>query len=151
MAQEVSLVALLASPQAHDGKLIRVEGYFDGSHFENCQLFLSKGDFEFFIERNSVFVEWPGCRDRRLGAKMQRRYARVEGIFEADIGTGFGSFSAIRQVRSLQPLESRADFKERISAPWWLDLWPWLPLGILFVLATTATTYLIMQRVQSRR
>lgn len=148
--QEASLVALLANPQAYEGKLIRVEGYFDGSHFESCRLFLSKADFDYSIVRNSIYVGWPGCRDRASAARMQRRHARIEGVFRADIGAGFGSFSEIREVRRLEPLESRADFQQRVSAPWWLNLWPWLPLGIVFVVGSTAVAHLIARSIHRR-
>lgn len=149
-AQEVSLVALLANPQSYEGKLIRVEGFFDGSHFESCQLFLSKADFDSHIDRNSIFVRWPGCFDRRSAAKVQRRYALVEGVFRADIGAGFGSFSEVREVRRLEPIVSRADLQMKWRAPWWLDLWPWLQLAILFVAVTTGAAYLIARRLHRR-
>lgn len=143
-------MALLANPRDFNGKLIRVKGYFDGSHHEDCRLFLSKEDFDYYIARNSIYVRWDGCLDRRASAKMQRRHATVEGVFQADIGSDFGSFSAIREVRSLRPLESRAAFKERISASWWLQLWPWLPLGTLFTAATSASAYFAARRIHRR-
>lgn len=114
-------MALLANPQSYEGKLIRVEGYFDGSHF-----------------------------DRQSAAKVQRRYALVEGVFRADIGAGFGSFSEVREVRGLEPIVSRADLQKKWRAPWWLDLWPWLQLGILFVAVTTGASYLIARRLHRR-
>ena len=139
-------MALLANPTAYDGKRIRVDGYFDGSHFETCLLFLSKGDFDYFIARNAVYVRWPGCLNPGTAAKVQRRYARVEGVFEADIGAGFGSYSAIQEVREVLPLPSRAQSQESWRAPWWLELWPWLPLGLVFVAATTMATYWFAKR-----
>ena len=140
-------MALLANPRAYDGKLIQVEGYFDGTHFESCRLFLSKGDFEYDVARNSIYVRWPGCLNRHSAGTMQRRYAEVEGIFIADIGSVFESFSEIREVQSINPLESRAEFFKRISAPWWLSYWPWPLLGILFVATSTSAAYLIARRV----
>lgn len=43
------------------------------------------------------------------------------------------------------------EFAEGWRTSWWLEPWPWLPLGILLVIATTAATYLIAARVQRRR
>jgi len=148
--QEVSLVALLANPRAYDGKLIRAEGYFDGTHFESCRLFLSEGDFEYHVARNSIYVRWPGCQNRQAAASVQQRYVGVEGVFQADIGAGFGSYSAIQQVRKLEPLMSRAEFQKSISAPWWLVDWPWRPLGIPIAVVVTMASYLIARRVRRR-
>jgi hypothetical protein len=144
--QEVSLVALLANPQAYEGRVVRVEGFFDGTHHESCRLFLSREDFDQNIARNSIYVGWPGCLDRDRAAKVQARYALVEGIFEADIGAGFGSYSEISEVRRLEVIKSRAEFERSSRAPWWLASWPWLPLGILFVAGTTTAAYLIAKR-----
>lgn len=142
--QEVSLVALLANPQAYEGKLLRVEGYFDGSHFESCRLFLTKADFEHHIARNSIVVMWPGCRERRVAARMQRRYMTIEGVFQADVL----SFPAIREVRKLEPKASRSERFGR--APWWYEARLFLPLGLLFVVTTTIGAYRIAWRVRGR-
>lgn len=137
-------MALLANPQSYEGKLIRVEGYFDGSHFESCLLFLSKADFEYYIARNSIRVMWSGCRDRRAADRMQRRYVTIEGVFQADIL----SFPAIRDVRKLEPKAPRSERFGR--APWWYEARLFLPLGLLFVVATTIGAYRIAWRARSR-
>lgn len=149
-AEHVSLVSLLANPHAYEGRLVRVEGFFDGTHHEDCRLFLSRGDFDYYLDRNSVYVMWEGCRDRSLAAPVQRRYVAVEGVFQADIGAGFGSFSAIRDVSRIEPLLSRSELQKTWQASWWLTLWPWLPLGILFVVVVSIGSYWIAQRAQRR-
>ena len=47
-------------------------------------------------------------------------------------------------------LGPRADLQKSAPAPWWLGLWPWLPLGIVLVGATSAATWLIARRFHSR-
>lgn len=145
-AQEVSLVALLAQPQAYDGKRVSVEGFFDGSNFETCQLYLTKSDFDFYVVRNAIYVRWPGCNDQG-GAKAQRRYARIDGVFQSDMGSEFGSFSAIRNVRTVEPLESRTQFRKRIHAAPALVYRPWLILGLPIIAMTTFAAYWIARRL----
>jgi hypothetical protein len=57
-AQQVSLIQLIANPQAYDHKLVRVIGYLD-LQFEGNAIYFHSGDFEHAIYENSIWINLP--------------------------------------------------------------------------------------------
>jgi hypothetical protein len=78
----VSMVALLASPQKYDGKLIRVIGVL-GIQFESNALYLHEEDYEFGITKNSFFVRLTEEQERKFRA-LDKKHVIVEGMFSAN-------------------------------------------------------------------
>lgn len=78
----VSMVALLASPQKYDGKLIRVIGVL-GIQFESNALYLHEEDYEYGITKNSFFVRLTEEQEKNFRA-LAKKHVIVEGIFSAN-------------------------------------------------------------------
>jgi hypothetical protein len=78
----VSMVALLASPQKYDGKLIRVIGVL-GIQFESNALYLHEEDYEYGITKNSFFVRLTEEQEKKFRA-LDKKHVIVEGMFSAN-------------------------------------------------------------------
>jgi hypothetical protein len=78
----VSMVALLASPQKYDGKLIRVIGVL-GIQFESNALYLHEEDYEYGITKNSFFVRFTEEQEKQFRA-LDKKHVIVEGMFSAN-------------------------------------------------------------------
>ena len=76
-AEYLSIVALLHTPNVHQGKLIRVVG-FASLGFEGNGLFLSAVDLDNGISKNALWLEiQPHVYDA-----LDRSYVLVEGTFD---------------------------------------------------------------------
>ena len=97
--QDVSIIQLIANPEAYDGKLVRVEGV-GNVEFEGNGLFLHKEDWKYCVFRNALWLSF-GPEGHPQGAEgYNGKYVLVEGIFEKDENGHMGLFSgAITDIR----------------------------------------------------
>ena len=81
MAEDVSMVQLIATPEKFDGKFVRVFGFLN-LEFEGDALYLHREDLVQSLVRNGVWVHRTEAmeRDRK---KLNRHYVLIEGIFDA--------------------------------------------------------------------
>lgn len=86
----VPLVALIANPEAYDGRYVEVTGYLN-LEFEGNGLFVSKADFDAYITQNAVWIDGP--RDKAVRRALTRHYVTASGIFRAG---DHGSYNAYR-------------------------------------------------------
>src|SRR5947209_18694060 len=57
-AEEVSLIQLIANPQAYDGKTVRIIGFLH-LEFEGNVIYLHNEDFRYGIEKNGLWIDVP--------------------------------------------------------------------------------------------
>jgi hypothetical protein len=101
--QSVSLVQLLASPEKYDGQFVRVEGFLHNK-FENSALYLSKGDADYLIGKNALWVSYSdgvrlqprGDADKKKERDLlyfDRRFVLLEGRFDKDVRGHMSAYS----------------------------------------------------------
>jgi len=105
-AENVSMVQLIANPQAWDGKHIRVIGFLR-LEFEGDSIYLHQEDYMHGITNDALWVDRP----KDLTASQQREintgYVICEGIFRAGKHGHMGMFSGtISNVTRLEPWSS---------------------------------------------
>jgi hypothetical protein len=100
----VSLIRLVATPDAFDGKLVRVIGFVRVEH-EGTSIYLHREDYVKGLSKNGLWlaasdVAAPGSRE----AAVQNRYALIEGRFSAkDTGHRGGWSGSIRDITRMEP------------------------------------------------
>ena len=104
MAEDVSMVQLIATPEKFDGKFVRVCGFLN-LEFEGDSAHLHRDDLFQGLVRNGVWVDRTEAMERDK-KKLNRHYVMIEGIFSAQDHGHMGLFEGIiknitRAVRSL--------------------------------------------------
>jgi hypothetical protein len=105
MAEDVSMVQLIATPEKFDGKFVRVFGFLN-LEFEGDSLYLHREDLVQSLVRNGVWVHRTEAmeRDRK---KLNRHYVLIEGIFDAQdhghMGLSGGAIKGITRVETWPP------------------------------------------------
>jgi hypothetical protein len=104
----VSLVQLIAKPEAFDGKYVQVQGFVCIEH-EGTAIYLHREDAEHMLTRNGL---WLAVNDAAPAgsseAMVKDRYALIEGRFNAQSKGHRGLWSgAIENVTRMQPWEIR--------------------------------------------
>lgn len=100
-AVDVSLVSLIATPKEFDGKHVRVIGYVR-LEFEGDSIYLHKEDSQRRIAKNGLWLDIDGRADQK--ARVNNRYAIVEGVFSMDEKGHFGMWSgSIKNINRLDP------------------------------------------------
>src|SRR4051812_19524184 len=78
VAEEVSIVQLLAIPAKYHGKLVRIIGFLC-IEFEGDAVYLHREDYDHVLTQNAIWVDLPDGHD----AKLHQHYALLEGTFDA--------------------------------------------------------------------
>lgn len=86
----VSLVRLIAAPECHADKIVRVRGVVH-IEFEHCALYLSPFDEAHGIWENAIWISGPAI-DPEKSARFNRKAVMVEGRFDPKETGHFGAF-----------------------------------------------------------
>jgi len=103
-----SLIRLIATPEAFDGKRVRVGGYCHLG-FESDALYLHREDYAFLLSVNAVILDL-GDRDRRTLGDRSGRYVIVQGTFvmrDARDPRPYGGTLKVEAIEALQPRAAR--------------------------------------------
>jgi hypothetical protein len=101
-AKDVSLVALIATPERFQGTLIRTSGYLR-LEFEGDAIFMTKSDADHRISKNGLWVSAEEFRARKN--EVHNRYVFIEGRFSAQILGHMDAYSgAITNVTGIIPI-----------------------------------------------
>lgn len=108
--ETVSLVAVIANPQAYNGKRVMLDGYLS-IEFEDSALFLSQTDHDLFFQKNGIMLDPPRAMSPAHRAALSGRYARVEGVFVADKAPyTWGYSGSITEVTFVVPAQTRDEW-----------------------------------------
>lgn len=111
----VSMVRLLAKPEAYDGKELSVQGFLV-LQFEESNLFLSASDATYGMRENSLVITLEG---NSLGFSMDEirrrfhgKYVKIDGTFDAGgvaVAPGLSNITCIRPLteRSWKPADTK--------------------------------------------
>jgi hypothetical protein len=104
----VSLLQLIATPEAFDGKYVRVWGFVRVEH-EGTAVYLHREDFEQSLTRNGLWLHASDIADEgSREAKVNNRYALVEGQFNAKMKGHRGLWSgSIDKIARMEPWPGR--------------------------------------------
>src|SRR5262249_7880559 len=105
---QVSLLQLIATPDAFDGKYVRVWGFARFEH-EGTAVYLHREDFENSLTRNGLWLDASDTPEEgSREAKVNNRYALIEGRFNAKAHGHLGLWSgAIEKITRMEPWNIR--------------------------------------------
>jgi hypothetical protein len=110
--QQVSVLQLIANPQAYEGRKVRLVGFLD-LEFEGDALYLHREDFEHNIDENALWIDVPKEMTKEQMQVVNKQYVICEGIFKASGHGHMGVFSGeIADVTRLQVWPSREDIEK---------------------------------------
>src|SRR5437870_2929981 len=75
MAEDVSMVQLIATPEKFDGRFVHVFGFLN-LEFEGDALYLHREDFVHGLDRNAVWVNQTEAMERARN-KLNRHYVLI--------------------------------------------------------------------------
>jgi hypothetical protein len=102
VAQGVSIVQLLASPEKFDGKFVRVFGFLR-LEFEGDALYLHREDYTQGLTRNGVWVDRTEIVER-AAKKLNMHYVLIEARFDAKNHGHMGLWGgALRETTRIIP------------------------------------------------
>ena len=100
---EVSIIRLIANPEAYDGKAVRVIGVVS-IEFEGTAVYLTPDDYRKMICKNAIWLELDKA-DQRTYRKVDGKYAIIEGVFKAGYDGHFDAFSgSMVKIKRLEAL-----------------------------------------------
>lgn len=102
-AAQVSIVQLIANPQAYDGKKVRLIGFLR-LEFEGNALYLHREDFEHGILENALWIDAPHDMRKEQRDAINTQYVICEGKFKASGHGHMGMFSG--ELTDITRLES---------------------------------------------
>jgi hypothetical protein len=108
----VSLIRLIANPEAFDGKRVRVIGYVRIEH-EGHAIYLHREDYMKGLGKNGLWLSTNDSAPEgsREGA-VNNRYALIEGRFSAKMTGHRGGWSgSIREITRMEPWDFDRDKK----------------------------------------
>jgi hypothetical protein len=101
--QAVSIIQLISSPDAYDGKLVQVFG-FVRFEFEGSAIYLHQEDYKQGLYKNSL---WLSMGEQK---ELDQKYALIEGIFNArnhgHLGLCSGSIEKVSRSMPWPPKRS---------------------------------------------
>jgi hypothetical protein len=108
----VSIIRLIATPTAYNGKYVRVIG-FVRIEFEGTAVYLHQDDYNFSISKNALWLAIDRS-DRQRYMEGDQKYVLIEGTFDAkDLGHR-GLFSgAIKNIKRFQLWTQRDDVRSQ--------------------------------------
>jgi hypothetical protein len=84
--ESVSIIRLIANPDAYDGKFVRIIG-FVRFEFEGNAIYVHEEDYKQGLRKNGL---WLSMEERK---ELDRKYALIEGVFNAKDRGHFGLWS----------------------------------------------------------
>jgi hypothetical protein len=96
----VSLLSLIATPEAYEGKYVRVWGYAEVSE-EYFILYLHNEDYRQGLTKNGLWVEVTLPRNR-YREKYHKRYVLIDGIFRAKPGNWGMCSGTLEKVKMME-------------------------------------------------
>jgi hypothetical protein len=100
--QGVSLIQLIANPQAFDGKKVQFIGFLN-LEFEGDAVYLHTEDFQNGISRNAIWIDVPREMTKEQQQAVNRHYVICAGIFHADRHGHLGMFGGdVGEVTRIQ-------------------------------------------------
>jgi hypothetical protein len=103
--QGVSLIRLIATPEAFNGKLIRVIGYVR-IEFEHYAIYVHREDDQFKILKNGIALDLPADVIARR-TEYDGKYVLLEGTFDSTrrghMSASSGLIGAIRRFQEWPP------------------------------------------------
>jgi hypothetical protein len=101
--ESVSLVSLIANPEAYDGKKVRFIGYLY-LEFEGDAIYLHREDFENCISKNALWIRKPDDMPLEQWQDLTDQYVLCEGTFRSDwLGHMAMNSGTIDEVKRLEP------------------------------------------------
>ncbi|HEY1897186.1 MAG TPA: hypothetical protein VGG62_12970 [Terracidiphilus sp.] len=101
--ESVSMVALIANPEAYDGVKVRLIGYLH-LEFEGNAIYLHREDFQNCIRKNAICIDMPADASLEQWSDLSDKYVLCEGTFRANwLGHMAMNSGMIDEVERLEP------------------------------------------------
>ncbi|MGB7987584.1 MAG: hypothetical protein WCF54_20650 [Terracidiphilus sp.] len=101
--EEVSMIQLIANPQAYDNKRVRIIGYLH-LEFEGDAIYLHREDFDYAIDKNALWVNIPKDMTKEQMKAVNNFYVICTGTFRAGMHGHMGMNSGeMDNITRLEP------------------------------------------------
>lgn len=101
--EDVSLIQLIANPQAFDNKRVRITGYLR-LEFEGNVVYLHREDYEYGLTKNGLWVDVPSDMTQQQRRAVNNQYVICTGTFRASMhghmGLNSGEITEITRLES---------------------------------------------------
>ena len=105
--EDVSLIQLIANPQAYDGKRVRIIGFLR-LEFEGDALYLHREDFDYHLTKDALWIDVPRDMTQDQMKSVNNTYAICTGRFRASGHGHMGLFSGeLTEITRLEPWADR--------------------------------------------
>jgi hypothetical protein len=117
--EDVSMVQLIANPQAYDNKRVRIMGFLH-LEFEGNVVYLHREDFDYVITKNALWVNIPKDMTREQMKAVNNFYVICTGRFRAGMhghmGLNSGEMDEVTRLEVWCP-RPRSDTDSLLPAP----------------------------------
>ena len=101
--EDVSLIRLIANPQAYDNKRVRITGFLD-LQFEGNAVYLHREDFDHGLTKDALWIDVPTNINQSQIKAINDHYVICTGKFVASMHGHMGMFSGeMTDITRLQP------------------------------------------------
>jgi hypothetical protein len=114
LIQTVSIVQLIANPEAYEGKQVSIRGFFH-FEFEENAIYLHREDFDQLISENAIWIKLRGDISKELINKLNNHYVNCGGTFSARSHGHMGAFMGELSDVSIFPAPSRAELDQMVN------------------------------------
>jgi hypothetical protein len=105
--EDVSLIQLIANPQAFDNKRVRIIGYLR-LEFEGDVIYFHREDYEYGLTKNGLWVNVPPDMTQAQKQAVNNKYVICTGIFRAGMHGHMGLNSGeLTEITRLEPWADR--------------------------------------------
>jgi hypothetical protein len=102
-AEDVSLIQLIANPQAYDHKRVRIIGYLH-LEFEGNAIYLHREDFDYGLTKNAIWINVPGNMTEEQMKLVNDSYvictARFRAGRQGHMGMNSGEFYEVTRLET---------------------------------------------------
>ena len=104
--EDVSLIQLIANPQAYDNKRVRITGFLH-LEFEGNAIYLHSEDFRYSLTKNALWINVPKDMTQEQTKAVNDQYAICTGRFVAGMhghmGMNSGELSDVTRLEVWSP------------------------------------------------
>ena len=101
-AEDVSLIQLIANPQAYDGKIVRIVGFIH-LEFEGNVIYLHEDDFRYGLTKNGLWIDLPRDISQKQREAVNDRYvictARFVAKMHGHMGMNSGEVASVTRLQ----------------------------------------------------
>ena len=112
--ERVSIAALIADPEKHDGKRVQLVGFLN-IEFEGHALYFDQNSFEHLIFKNGLWLALTEQEIKKYQT-LSGKYVVITGTFDATDQGHRGNWSgSLKQLTEIQTMPTRSEIEQSLK------------------------------------